>query len=500
MASSTLNKGANAEGQTKRGEKLIGISSFGVYLPSYRLPREVIAQATGGQSRGGERAVANYDEDALSMGVEASLECRDNYARTRGYRFDGTKLRALLFISTSSPYREKQGASVLGSVLEVEHSTLVTDLCASLRGGLTAVEVGINLLKESGPDATVLLVAADRRSAEPGSDQEQAFGDGSAALLLGQANVLATLEAHYTVNVDFPHFWRRENDRYVNMGDVRFVENYGYLPLMSEAINGLLRKTGLSVDEVAKLIVYAPNPRLAVRLARRLGFDPENQLADTLFGSVGDTGTAQVFLSLIGVLSKSTPGERLIIAGYGDGAEAILLRVTENIEQVGMYRGLEDHLKRGRHLKNYAKYLHFRDITGESSYDAFSSLALLWREERQNLRLYAVKCSNCGAIHFPRHRVCYKCGAKDQMDDFKLSRRGYVYTYTNDYLYLNPDPPQTLAAVDLEGGGRFYGQVTDVNRQDMRIGMEVELSFRKLHDGQSIPNYFWKARPAIRRE
>jgi len=479
---------------------LIGISAFGIYLPAYRFARESIAQATGGRSLGGERAVANYDEDSLTMGVEASLECMDNYAITWGKQLVDAELQALLFASTSSPYREKQGASIIGSVLNMESSALLTDLSASLRGGLTGVEVGNNMLKEGSPNDKVLVVVADRRPTEPGSNEEQAFGDGAAALLLGQENVIANIEAHIAVNGNFPHFWRRENDRYVNMGDVRFVENYGYLPLMSEAINGLLRKTGLSVDEVAKLIVYAPNPRLAVRLARRLGFDPENQLADTLFGSVGDTGTAQVFLSLIGVLSKSTPGERLIIAGYGDGAEAILLRVTENIEQVGMYRGLEDHLKRGRHLKNYAKYLHFRDITGESSYDAFSSLALLWREERQNLRLYAVKCSNCGAIHFPRHRVCYKCGAKDQMDDFKLSRRGYVYTYTNDYLYLNPDPPQTLAAVDLEGGGRFYGQVTDVNRQDMRIGMEVELSFRKLHDGQSIPNYFWKARPAIRRE
>ncbi len=85
------------------------------------------------------------------------------------------------------------------------------------------------------------------------------------------------------------------------------------------------------------------------------------------------------------------------------------------------------------------------------------------------------------------------------MADFQLSRRGQVYTYTNDYLYLNPDPPESLAAVDLEGGGRFFCQVTDVNPQDMRIGLEVELSFRKLHDGQNLPNYFWKARPAIGR-
>jgi uncharacterized OB-fold protein len=266
---------------------------------------------------------------------------------------------------------------------------------------------------------------------------------------------------------------------------------------MSEAIRGLLKEAGLKADEIAKLIVYAPNARLAQQLARRLGFNPETQLADTLYRNVGDTGTAQVFLSLIGVLLKAKPGEKLLLAGYGDGAEALLFKVTENIQKLEACRGIDPYLKRRRPMVSYGKYLHFRDVIGESSYDAFSSLPLLWREEKQNLRLYATKCKRCGIIHFPRRRVCDKCGAKDEMGDFKLSRKGRVYTYTNDHVYLNPDPPETLAVVDLEGGGRFFGQVVDVNPQDMRIGLEVELSFRKLHDGQDLPNYFWKARPAI---
>jgi uncharacterized OB-fold protein len=162
-------------------------------------------------------------------------------------------------------------------------------------------------------------------------------------------------------------------------------------------------------------------------------------------------------------------------------------------------RGLEVYLNRRRPLKSYIKFLHFRDVIGESSYDAFSSLALLWREEKQNLGLYGVKCKKCGIIHFPRRKVCDKCGTKDEMEDFKLSRKGHIYTYTNDYVYINPDPPETLVAVDLENGGRFFAQGTDVNSQDVRIGMEVELTFRKLHDGQGLPNYFWKARPAMGR-
>ncbi len=94
----------------------IGIVSFGTYVPAYRLSRKVIAEATGGYPRRGEKAVANYDEDALTMGVNASLECLDNYARSNGTPIDPSSLSALLFASNSSPYLEKQAASVIGDV------------------------------------------------------------------------------------------------------------------------------------------------------------------------------------------------------------------------------------------------------------------------------------------------------------------------------------------------------------------------------------------------
>ena len=278
-------------------------------------------------------------------------------------------------------------------------------------------------------------------------------------------------------------------------GDARFVESQGYLSLMGEAIRGLLKGAGLKSDQIAKVAVYAPSARLAQQLAKRCGFDAEAQLAPTFADQVGDTGTAQVFLGLQDALGKAEPGQWIVAAGYGNGAEAVLLRTTEGVGRLGGCRGVDAFLERGRPLKSYAKYLQFRDVVGESSYDAFSSLALLWREEKQNLQLCGVKCRGCGAVHFPRRRVCDKCGAKDEMEDFKLSRRGRIYTYTNDYVYLNPDPPETLAAIDLEGGGRVFGQVTDVDPKDVRIGLEVELGFRKLHDGQGLPNYFWKARP-----
>ncbi|GAI26020.1 unnamed protein product [marine sediment metagenome] len=54
---------------------MIGIVSYGVYIPRYRMARELIAQTWGRPGAKGERAVANYDEDSLTMATETVLNC-----------------------------------------------------------------------------------------------------------------------------------------------------------------------------------------------------------------------------------------------------------------------------------------------------------------------------------------------------------------------------------------------------------------------------------------
>ncbi|MDP3040693.1 MAG: OB-fold domain-containing protein, partial [Deltaproteobacteria bacterium] len=85
--------------------------------------------------------------------------------------------------------------------------------------------------------------------------------------------------------------------------------------------------------------------------------------------------------------------------------------------------------------------------------------------------------------------------AKDEYEDAKLPRRGKIYTLAKDYLFPNPDPPTVMAVADMEGGGRFYGQVTDCDPSQVKIGMPVEMTFRRFHQGDGFYNYFWKLRP-----
>jgi uncharacterized OB-fold protein len=73
--------------------------------------------------------------------------------------------------------------------------------------------------------------------------------------------------------------------------------------------------------------------------------------------------------------------------------------------------------------------------------------------------------------------------------------RGTVTTYSIDHLAYTPSPPMLVVVVDFDGGGRFRCQLTDAAPDEVRIGLRVEMTFRRLVTASGIHNYFWKARP-----
>ena len=79
---------------------MVGITSYGAYVPWHRLTRSEIARAWGKAAPPGEKAVAYYDEDSLTMAVAAAMDC------TTG--IDLKNIDGLYFASTTSPgYREQ---------------------------------------------------------------------------------------------------------------------------------------------------------------------------------------------------------------------------------------------------------------------------------------------------------------------------------------------------------------------------------------------------------
>jgi hydroxymethylglutaryl-CoA synthase len=373
---------------------------------------------------------------------------------------------------------------------------MTADLGGSLRCGTTALRLALDTVR-AGSAAQALVTAADMRPAAPGTAEELQLGDGAAAAIVGSDDVIATYEGGYTASREFSDVWRVQGDRYLNvLPDMTFVKGYGLDRHIPEAVEGALRGTGRKREDIAKLVLYAPDARTHATLVRQLKFPDSAMPREPVIGRAGNTGSASGLLGLAAALEECKPGDQILVVSYGSGAEALLFQCTDRLVRASIHRPVSAQLTAGRPLAHYGKLLNFRRHVETEVIRAFTSVPTMVREEKQDLRLYGQKCADCGAVSYPRRQLCWQCSSKNLVDH-KISRHGSVFTFTKDHLVPNPDPPTVMVSADLEGGGRFYGQLTDCDPAAVDFAMPVELCFRRIHEGEGLINYFWKFRPVM---
>ncbi len=470
---------------------MVGILSYSSYIPFCRIKRDEIARAWGGRSGSGEKAVANFDEDSVTMAVEATSDC------IRGR--DTQSISSLYLASTSLPYRLKQASALIGTAVDLPRRTSTADFTDCVRSGTTALLVAINGVNAS-RSSQALVVASDCQTGAPGSDAERELGDGAVALLVGDSDVVVEIETAYTHYDEFIGTWKTQGDPFPRSWENRFIITEGYLRNMREAISAVMTEHNLTPGDFSRVILYAPNVRSLRSLADNLGFDFETQIQNSLLPAVGDTSTAFVMMELVEALKKAKPADRILMANYGDGADVFILRVTERIADLQAEREPEGQIALKKMLPNYEQYLRFRQIlTVEAERRRPSeetSAVAMWRDRREVLALYGTKCKKCGTLHFPKQRICAECQAKDEYENVRLSKTGKLFTYCMDYLAPTLDPPMVKAVVDLDDEGRMFCQMTDIaDSTELSIGMPVEMTFRKIHEAAGFYNYFWKCRP-----
>jgi hydroxymethylglutaryl-CoA synthase len=475
----------------------IGICAYGVYIPRYRLSRKTIAAAMGWLGPGalpGEKAVANYDEDSLTMAVAAGVDCLKEADRVG---VDG-----LYFASTTFPYRERESAAIIATALDLSPNIRTADFANSLKAGTGAIVSAYDSVKAGGV-RSILICGSDYRLGKPGSSQEMVFGDGAAAILLGSSGVIASLEGWYSTSYDFADYRRSEDDKFVRTVEDRFIREEGYAKFIPEAILGLFQKYELEAKDFAKVAYPCLNLREHANIGKRLGFQP-NQLKEPLFTAMGETGAASPLMLLVAMLEEAKPDDNILLVSYGNGAEALLFKVSKEIEKVKDRERLKKYLAFKKELTNYEKYLAFRGIIPvELSFGgevAPTELPLTWRERRVILALYGSKCKRCGTTQYPPQRICVNpdCGAVDEMENYCFSdKRGILFSYTADHVASSIDPPLLYGMIDFEGRGRFVFEFTDCERDLLKIGMPVEMSLRRkyLDELRGIHGYFWKAIP-----
>ena len=298
---------------------MIGIKSYGAYIPFNRLTRKCIGEAYGKKAGPGERSVANYDEDSITMAVAAALDC------TRGY--DTKKIEAVYFASTTAPYDEKQCAAVLAGALDMRKDVRSADFAGTLRAGssalLAAADAAANGME------TIIGVADCRLGAADGAN-ELNFGDGAAAFLVGSTDVIAEITASASISSDFHDLWRDKDNKFVRLWEDRFAIEEFYSKVVPQAARAVMEKAQMTPADFSKVVVYAHVPRYQADIARKLGFKPE-QIQDGNYVMVGNTGAACAPMMLAGALETAVPGDKILYLGYGEGCDAIVFTVSDAI-------------------------------------------------------------------------------------------------------------------------------------------------------------------------
>jgi len=467
---------------------MIGITAYGAYLPRYRLTGRMINEAWGRPGGRGEKAVGYFDEDSVTMGLSAVHHCLSGDSVEN--------MGGLYFASTTSPFKEKLASTEMAMILNLSPEARTLDIGNSLRSGTSALLVAVEAVKARTLDSALVVASDCGRLEIPGGFNEAAWGDGAAALTIGRENVHLNLLHHYCYSDELTHYWRRADDHYMKSEDVRFPQVMGYARIMESSIGNILKKTQSEPMDFARVVVDAPDLRSHQALMRRCGFDAKAQVQDPLLAVIGSLGAAHPFIMLAAALQGVKPGDKILLASYGDGSDVLIFEATDALTKFQEGDGFNALLERKELVSSYTKYLAFKKTFEGEFQDYYSSISALFRERDRFSRLLGGKCRNCGYITTLALRVCPNCRKKDQFENMRLARRGIVFTFTQEWYYPSPEPPTTLAVVDLDGGGRVYCQMTDCSDPGMvKIGMPVEMTVRKYHEALDLPHYYWKCKP-----
>lgn len=460
----------------------VGIHGFGAYIPRLRVDRAEIAEAHAwlnpslkalGKS---SRSTCGWDEDAVTMAAAAARECLAGAERAEVGR--------LVLGVTTPPFANRSNAGIVAAAAGLGESVMVSDSTGSLKAGTTAF---LQAADSAGAGASVVCVGSDRRAARAASNAEMTTGHGSAALLVAPGPGIARLVGAASTSVDFNDQFRATGEQFDYTWEERWVREEGYLKIVPRVLRRLFETATVTAADVDHFCMPAASARVAKMVAARAAIS-ETAVADDLSAGCGDTGAAHPLLMLVATLEKAEPGQRVLVVGFGHGADALLFEVTGEIEN---YRsrgnGVGRWLARGVTC-SYPRYLTLNgmldvDFGIRAEADKATAMTAHHRHRDLVLSLGGGRCQQCSTHQIPGARVCVNpdCRAVDSQEPYSFAQsRARVATWSADNLTVSPDPPAYYGLVDFEEGGRLMMDFADVDPGGIEVGTHPNLVVRPL--------------------
>lgn len=473
-----------------------GILAAGAYIPRLRLARRAIADANAwinpalkSQAKG-ERSMCNWDEDAVTMAVEAARDALAGREREL--------IGALHFASTTFPFIDRLNAGLVVEALNLPETTSSLDIAGSQRAATSALRTAFGVSTET------LVVAAEQRRAKAASSVEITAGDGAAAILIGEGQSVARLLAAEAVTADFVDHYRTPEAPHDYQWEERWIRDEGYLKIVPPIVRRCLERAKVAPADIAHFCMPSVLPRVMNAVAKAAGI-PDGAIAANFQGECGDTGAAHALLMLVAALEKAKPGDRILVVGFGQGADALLFECTAALSVHPNRLGVAGHLARRRVEENYGKLLAFNDTIKiergmRAEADKLTPLSALWRNRETVTGFVGGECNVCGTIQFPKSRICVNpnCNELDTQEPHAFADKiGRINSFTADRLTYSPDPPACYGMIQFEQGGRWMMDFTDVAAEDLAVGRPMRMMFRikDIDTQRGFRRYFWKAAP-----
>lgn len=475
-----------------------GITGFGGYIPRLRMRRDAIAAAHAWMAPSlralakGRRAFCSWDEDSVTMGVEAARDAFGTKSR------DG--IGSVTLASTTPPYADLQNASIVANALALPESARTQDLGTSQRAGVSGL---LQALTAGAGEA--LYIAADQPKGKPASPQEMTYGAGAAAFTLGADAPVAVLAGSASRNALFADHFRPTGADYDYYWEERWIRDEGYQKLVPATVKAALADAGVGGDAIKHFILASPLKNTAAGLVKRLGLAPET-VRDALAADCGYAGTAHGLIELALTLETASAGDVILVVGFGQGVDALVLRVTDAIGGFKPVRGVSGALADGQSHDAYLRMISYSNqinlewgMRGEKVVK--TALTDQYRSLSQLGSFNAGKCGRCGTVQFPQLPTCVNpgCGApQSEYEQVSLADEpAKMLTYTADWLSYHPAPPLYVGFVQFENGGRLLMEVVEVGEAGLDVGTPLRMVYRKkdLDKDRGYARYFWKATP-----
>lgn len=313
---------------------MIGIVSYGVYIPKYRIKPTDIATAWGKEAPEVEKslgvlekAVASYDEDAITLSVEASQKA------LHSGNIKPDTIGAITVGSESHPYAVKPSSTTVAEILGMGTDYLAVDLEFACKAGTAGIQL-LSSLVVAGKAKYCLAIGSDVAQSKPADVLEYTASSAAAAFILGGDHIIANIIDFTSYSSDTPDFWRKDTEKFPSHGG-RFTGEPAYFAHVLGASQRLLERTHMKPSDFAYAIFHMPNSKFPKEAAKRLGFSDTQLKPGFVVPQIGNPYSASSLVGLAATLDIAKPKQKIFVCSYGSGAgsDAFVIETTPLITQ-----------------------------------------------------------------------------------------------------------------------------------------------------------------------